>query len=77
MIKCYVNKHDPYERSSVEADGTIEEIVDDIGNLTRNLYFHLMEQDPEHAEAFKEAIMLFFADEGPAWMSREELLKED
>lgn len=77
MIKCYVNKHDPNEKASVEANGTIEEIVDDIGNITHTLYFSLMEQGPELAEAFKEAIMLIFADDGSVWMTREELLKED
>ncbi len=77
MIKCYVNKNDTADKASVEANGTIEEIVDDIGNITHTLYFHLMEQGPELADAFKEAIMLLFADDGPAWMTHEELMKED
>ena len=77
MIKCYVNKNDHTEKASVEANGTIEEIVDDIGNITHTLYFHLMEQGPELAEAFKEAIQLIFAGEGPAWMTREQLLEEE
>lgn len=77
MIKCYVNKNDPAEKASVEANGTLGEIVDDIGNITHTLYFSMMEQGTELAEAFKEAIMLIFADDGPAWMTREELLKED
>ena len=77
MIKCYVNKHDHNEKASVEANGTIEEIVDDIGNITHALYFQLMEQGPELAEAFKEAIMLIFADDGSVWMTHEELLKEN
>lgn len=77
MIKCYVNKNDHNEKASVEANGTIEEIVDDIGNLTHTLYWSLVEQGPELAEAFKDAIQSIFADEGSVWMTREELLKED
>lgn len=75
MIKCYANK-DRKAPVSVEVEGTIEEIVDDIGNLTHTLYWSLVEQGPELAEAFKDAIQSIFADEGSVWMTREELLKE-
>lgn len=77
MIKCYVNKYDPNEKVSVEAGGTIEEIGDDIGNITHAIYYNLMKQDPEGAEAFKAVILDIFAGAGTAWMSSEELLKED
>ena len=76
MIKCYANKNRK-RPVSVEAEGTIEEIVDDIGNIVHSLYHHLKEGDLETAEEFKDGIKDIFADEGPAWMTREELLKED
>lgn len=77
MIKCDVNKRNPIDKIFVEAGGTIEEIADDIGNITNAIYYHLKEQDPEAAEDFKHTIQAIFADEGPAWMPREELMKED
>lgn len=77
MIKFYANKHDPANKASVEAGGSVGEIVDDIGNLAHTLYFSLMEQGPELAEAFKEATMLIFADNGTVWMPTEELLGVD
>ena len=76
MIKCYANK-DRKAPVSVEVEGTVEEIVDDIGNIVHTLYHHLKKGDPETAEEFKEGIQDIFADEGPAWMTREQLLKED
>ena len=76
MIKCYANKHNHKVPVSVDADGTIEEIVDDIGNITNVLYFQLMKQYPQLAEEFKEGILNIFAGSGTAWMTHEELMKE-
>lgn len=76
MIKCYANKNRKAS-VSVEVVGTIEEIVDDIGNVVFTLYHHMKEDNPETAEKFKDGIQYIFADKGPAWMTREELLKED
>ena len=77
MIKCYVNKDNHKAPISVEAEGTIEEIIDDIGNIAHAFFHHLKEGDPESAEEFKTGLQAIFADEGPVWMTREQLLEDD
>ena len=77
MIKCYVNKNNHKAPVSVDVTGTIEELVDDIGNIAHTLYPSLKEDDPEYAKEFKAGIQEIFADGGPAWMTCEELLEED
>lgn len=76
MIKCYANKHDPVKKVSVDADGTIEEIADDIANITHAIYDELKKYDSRTADEFKSIILGIFAVEGTAWMTHEELLEE-
>ena len=68
MIKCYANKHDPVKKVSVDADGTIEEMASDIGNITLCLYQQLKEHDTESAETFKACILEIFTAAGSIWM---------
>lgn len=75
MIKCYANKHNRKAPVSMEAEGTIEDIVDDIGNVAHTFFHHLKEGDPEAAEEFKTGLQAIFAEDGPVWMTREELLE--
>ena len=74
MIKCYVNKHGHTDKRIVEAEGTVGEIANDIGNLTHTIYHHIKENDAEGAEVFKEVIQEIFAVGGTVWMTHEELL---
>lgn len=78
MIKYKVNRKDPVASLHVETEGTIEELADDIGNLIHTIYEQCKELvGQEIADAFKEVIQSYVADDGPVWMSHDELMKED
>ena len=77
MLKCYLNKKAHGAKVSVEAYGDLEELTDDIGNIIHTLYWHIKDGDPEMAEEFKKILQDYVADDGVAWKSRSELMKEE
>ena len=76
MLYCRVNRNNPTNKISVEADGTIDEIANDIGNLVRTLYFSIKADYPESADTFKSVIQGIIQDDSSVWMTDAELMRE-
>ena len=76
MLKVTIDRDHPSKKVFVDAEGDIEELCDDVGNVVSALYNHLKTEDAEFAQAFKSALQGIFADDGPVWMNPEELKKE-
>ena len=72
MLKTKIDRNAPGAKISVEAEGTVDEIVDDIGNVVIAIYNDIKSRDPECATELKIGLQEIFADDGPAWKSPEE-----
>ena len=72
MLDVKINRNGPAEDMHMTAEGSLEELLNDVGTVVREIYNHIRE-DQGAADAFKCALQFMVEDDGPVWKTREEL----